>query len=203
MRRTFKTILSLLLVGFTTLGCEEANLLEQDQNTPAMDVKTYENLEFIYQVTDMEGNPQSTFREGENFMFSFVVKNHGDEDISLGAWDFPVVIDGFFAVYRKGNMGDGKQRIGKPFTSGGNTRDLLWQPVPKKEEIEYRMPWLTQKDTSYVMPIYRPEKPNSHDRNYLAVEQLPEPLPSGEYYSGFTLEYKEEEIRFAITFSIE
>lgn len=204
MEPNVKLLFFLLLIGFTTSSCEENSLSDEDKNSPAIDVKAYENLEFIYRVTDMDGNSRSTFAEGENFVFSFIVKNHGNENVFLDPWNFPVVIEDFFAVYRKNTAQEGKERIGKSFTIGGNSRDLLSQQVPKKGEIEYRMPWLTQKDTAYIMPLYRPRIEDIYNkRRYLAVEPLPIPLSSGEYYSGFTFEYKEEEITFTITFSIE
>src|SRR5690606_22792500 len=203
MKNTFKMAFLLLITAFCTLGCtQDTSLLDQAPDNPAIDVKTYGDLEFVYQVTDMEGNPQSTFREGENLMFSFVVKNRSDEDKPVfNRWWFPNAIDDFFALYRT-NSKD-KILIGKSFKIGGNTYDGFGQGVPAQSEIEYRIPWLTQKDTYYIMPIHRPERDIFNKRGYVAAEPLPEPLLQGEYYSGFTFELQDEEISFSITFLIK
>lgn len=204
MKPIFKiTLLLMAATAFSTFGCtQNTGILDETPNNPAMDVKTYGNLEFIYQVTDMEGNPQRTFREGENFIISFVVKNHGEEDkMIFDRWWFPEVTDNFLAVYKRDNQGE--VLIGKSFKIGGNTYDASGQGVPGQSKIIYQIPWLTRSDTTYIMPIYRPERNIPNKRSYLAVEPLPESLPSGEYYSRFTFDFKDKEISFAITFAIE
>lgn len=203
MKNTFKMAFLLLITAFCTLGCtQDTSLLDQAPDNPAIDVKTYGDLEFVYQVTDMEGNPQSTFREGENFMFSFVVKNQGDTDLFLGSWLEIPTDDDFFTVYKKKNDGNGKLRIGKSYRLSGNTLDLRQQVVPKNGEIEYRIPWLTQDGTNYIMPIYNTDI-RAIDRNYRSTAPVPTPLSPGKYYSGFILEFNDKVLSFEIIFSIK
>lgn len=197
----FVQTLIIIVIGTTCLGCKENPLLELAKNNPAMDVKVRGDLEFIYQVTDMEGNPSHNIKEGENFLLSFIVKNHGEKGTSIGLWSFPGKND-FFAVYKKSNEGGGNQYVGKSFRAGGNTKDGGHQSVPSKGEIEYCIPWLTQMDTAYIMPEYRPET-NAPNRYYMALDPLPTHLSVGEYHSGFTLEYNETEIPFAISFTVK
>lgn len=197
----FIQIFILSMIGLTCGGCADNTLNELAQKDSAVDIKAQGDLEFTYQVTDMEGNPSSAFKEGDNFIFSFVVKNQGEGGGSIGPWTFPIDED-FFTIYKKINEGSGKQRIGKSFRIGGNTKDGGHQSVPGKGEIEYRIPWLTQSDTSYIMPEYRPET-NVGNRYYRAINPLPKPLSAGEYSSGFVLEFKETEIQFAISFKVD
>ena len=195
--------LFLFILIITNYSCESDGLSENTQTT-ARDVKNHGDLEFIYQVTNMEGNPQSTFVAGENFMFSFVVKNHGDEDIMVfDRWDLLYTIDDFFALYKTNNQGNGKMVIGRSFEISASLYDLPGQWVPNHGEIEYRIPWLTQRDTSYIMPVYRPDRNLYNERSYRAVEPLPEPLLAGQYYSGFNLEHQGEEISFDVQFVIK
>lgn len=199
-----KVITFLLILIIPIYGCESDGLSDSEQDL-ARDVKTNGDLEFIYQVTVMEGNPQNTFSEGENFMFSFVVKNHGDEDIWVfDRWDLLYTIDDFFALYKTNNQGNGKMLIGRSFEISASSYELPGrQWVPNHGEIEYRISWLTQSDTSYIMPAYRPNRNLYNERNYRAVEPLPEPLLAGQYHSGFNLEHQGEEISFDVQFVVK
>lgn len=189
-------------IGFGTLGCAEDDLSDQTFTEAATDIQAYENLEFTYRIIDMEGNSKSTFPEGADFNFSFKVRNSGENDYFLGPWlDIPTK-DNFFAIYKEGNIKNEKQRIGKSYRLSGNYLDLRPQIVPANGEIEYRMPWLTQSDSIYVMPQYDGDF-EELKRNYQATDPEPNPLPTGNYYSSFSLEYKGKVPNFEVAFSVE
>lgn len=159
------------------------------------------DLEAVLQVTDLQGKPKSSFREGENFLLSFTVKNRGKQDARIGRWDFPTVIQDFFAVYKITQEGVGKHRVGKPFTTGGNSLDLHSQLVPAEGQIEYNVPWMSETGQRFIMPTFSKPEKNFNPRLYQAVEMLP--LSKGKYFSGFTLEQDGKELAFKVEFEVK
>lgn len=160
-----------------------------------MDKQLFDGLEFVYQVTDMEGNPKTSFREGENFLLSFTVNNSGKEKKIIEQEFFPL-IDDFFAVYKI--SGEGKALMGKPFDIGVNTKDYWVVEIAPQTWVNYHVPWVVRERESIDMPV----SPNAEvkKRNYWGVETPS--LDKGEYVSGFTLTYKEQPLEFKITFTI-
>jgi hypothetical protein len=199
-----KMLIKIYLIGLTISILGSACKKEIDITSiggPSRDIKTAGDLEATLQVTDMQGNARATFREGDNFMFSFIIKNRGKEDIYLHPWLFPVDIKDFFAVYKQAEQGE-KVFINKPFQLGINTYDLRAQRVAGGGEIEYRIPWLTKKKQSYIMPINRPEKQDV-ERYYWATDPEPATLTKGKYFSGFEIEAEGHKLSFRIEFNIE
>ncbi len=193
MKKYLKMVLMLVTLSLTAFSC--------DRSDEAWDVQRWGDLEAVLQVTDLQGKPQSSFREGENFLLNFTVKNRGKQDAHLGPWDFTFANQDFFAVYKVTQEGVGKELIGKPFRGGGNSRDLLSQIVPAKSQIVYSSPWMSEKELGYIMPTYSKPERNVNQRRYQAVETSP--LGKGKYFSGFTLEQEGKELTFRVEFEVK
>ncbi len=189
-----------MLFSITAFSCEEKTIFDQGKDGIPIDVETYHDLEFIYQVTDKKGTPTALFKKGEDFVLNFIIKNQGERDVLLGRWDYIPAMDNFFAVYKKDIGNNGMILVGKPYQSGVNLRDLMPQIVPGNGKIKYQIPWLTEHNINYIMPTYEPSR-KALDRNYISTE--PTPLEVGQYYSGFTLQYKDKAIKLEISFSVE
>lgn len=190
----------LFSIIITIFSCEEKTLIDQGQGDLPIDMESYHDLEFIYQVTDMKGNTSAAFKKGENFVLNFIIKNHGESDALLGPWDYIPTLDDFFAIFKENIENNEVILLGKSYQSGVNFRDLRPQIVPRNGRIEYQMPWLTEHNINYIMPIYEPSQ-KVLDRNYISADPLP--LEAGKYYSGFAFQYKDKEISLEVTFSVE
>ncbi len=193
-----KMVLMLVTLSLTAFSCDRSEEIF-NQAGGARHVQQWGDLEAVLQVTDLQGKPQSSFREGENFLMSFTVKNRGKQDARIESWAFPAGND-FFAVYKSTHEGDGKSRIGKPFRIGANSYDYAPQIVPATKEIHYAAPWLSEKGKIYRLPIYNNTENSFTQRYYEAVETSP--LGKGQYYSGFTLEHEGKELAFEISFTV-
>ncbi|CAN5840321.1 hypothetical protein BH24BAC1_BH24BAC1_38750 [soil metagenome] len=200
METYLKGILLLTLLTLTAFSCDRAEEAFS-QASGARHVQRWGDLEAVLQVTDLQGKPKSSFREGENFLLSFTVKNRGKEDARIVHWDFPFVIQDFLAVYKIIQEADGKNWVGKPFKSGPSSYDLAPQVVPAESQLEYVFPWMSETGQRYVMPIYSKPERNVNKRHYEAVET--QPLSKGRYYSGFTLEQEGKELAFRVKFEVK
>lgn len=195
-----KTIPSTLLIIFATIiawSCEKESLI---QNNSAVHTETHGDLKFVYQVTDMEGNPKAVFQEGENIMFSFAIKNQGKETERVCICYIPVDFDEFFKVYSVYNEEGREQRseVGKPHYGAGGTANLPILEVKGKTTFGYAIPWMAEDGVDYPAPHNNTDKTGGgfgHNEN--------DPLPKGEYYSGFTLEYNDQDLTFEVFFSVQ
>jgi hypothetical protein len=199
METYLKGFMMMALLTLTAFSCDRSEEAFA-QAAGARQVRKWGNLEAVLQVTDMQGEPKSSFREGENFLLNFTVRNRGKEDAWIESWAFPAGND-FFAVYKSTNEGDGKSRIGKPFRIGANTYDGARQIVPATYEIKYAAPWMSEKGKVHFMPIYSNPKNSFTQRHYEPVEM--QPLSKGKYFSGFTLEQEGKELAFRIEFEVK
>ena len=203
------TFLSLIvLMALTAAGCEdEVESLSTDSS--AVDRVRAGDLTFTLQILNMQGEPQSEFNEGENFQFQFVIENKGDSAYTLPVlWAFPSDNKEFFRLYRKTKESGGKADLGKSFKLGGNFLDAHPAWIPAQGASVYTVPWLTERDTAYVMPKYLDPRgilgDAILDRRYVAVEDSPAPLQIGTYFTGFTVSYTENDsVRLETSFKIE
>ncbi len=99
----FSTVI--LLFAFISTGCQKDDVFELragDKN--AVIVKEVDGIEFKFCLLNEQGEPATVFNEGENFTFSFSIKNNLDDYIYFDTSVFNVT--GFFEVKNEsGNFG--------------------------------------------------------------------------------------------------
>ena len=203
MKQTFVSLCVVVLLALTATGCEdEVESLSTDSS--AIDRVKVGDLTSTLQILNMQGQPQTQFEEGENFQFQFIIENRGDSAYVLPVyWGFPFLNKDFFALYRKTQESGGVSYLGKSFQPGANTNDLAFASIPANRTSIYTMPWLTEKDTPYIMPVFLPASDLSNPRQYVAIENPPSSINPGEYFTGFTLQYNEtDSARLEVSFSI-
>ena len=90
---------------------------------------------------------------------------------------------------------------------GPNFRDLSSAFVPGNGKSIYTMPWQTDNNILYTMPIYLENgkliKQNVIDREYMAIDNPPSLPDFGKYYTGFTIQYNEtDSVRMEVSFQV-
>lgn len=192
-------VLGLLFALFAN-GCGS-----QDDPQPALrnGITITDSLQASFEVLDMDGNPQASFKEGQNFQLSFRIQNRGNTPVYIEPWVFPTTKREFFAVTKLNTEENSPQFIGKPFDAVGGAYDLTAQIIPAKTVITYQIPWQTQLAKPYEMPVYDPQVPDRLQRFYSRQKEPVQVLTKGSYQSSFTLDITGRQITFSVAFTIE
>jgi hypothetical protein len=106
----------LILLSFFTLALvaactdEEVNTIEEIQITGGHQVeRTDGDFEFKYGLFNTQGQPTTEFNQGDKIIFSFWIKNNGDESNFLS----PRQIEDIFRVYQLEGI-DNSADMGQP-----------------------------------------------------------------------------------------
>jgi len=186
--KLIKLLLFLVLLPVTAFRCEDVE--------PSV-------IQLSYETLDKNGNPSTQFREGENFIISFKIRNSSSEKIYYkrnheSNSDFATVfkLSGFKRV----------EEVGKPFP-------LQYPAVPRQgfhtidpdSFIVYSFPWI------YEEGLYNIPSSNKYINDEYPYNKTA--LPSGRYEISFTedfqfsddsdLQIEVNNRRFSHTFSIE
>ena len=192
------TILTASILTIFLFGCgEDIETLPTDSD--AIVRKKAGDLTFTLQVLNMDEEPQSAFRKGENFILDFTIENKGKNTVELCDCDLPAV-DNFFAVYKvfSDDRSDADTTlIGKPWLGIVGARDMAITGIKGKEKIEYRIPWQALPNESFPAPKNNISTTVDY---FVASEQ--EPLSQGKYTVGFSLQEYGIESSFAIYFIV-
>ncbi len=192
------TILTASILTIILSGCgEDIETLPTDSE--AIVRKKAGDLIFTLQVLNTDEEPQSAFRKGENFILDFTIENKGKNTVALCDCDLPAV-DNFFAVYKvfSDDRSDADTTlIGKPWLGIVGARDMAITGIKGKEKIEYRIPWQALPNESFPAP----ENNISTTVDYF-VPAAQDPLSSGEYTTGFSLQEYSIDGDFAIHFTV-
>lgn len=194
----YACISSLLI--FLATGCGNQNNLQPASHSS---IQVTDSLKASFEILDSDGKYRTSLKEGEPFTLSFNLQNIGGKSISIGPWTFPITQKNFFAVIKNVPGENATQFIGKPFDAVGSSYDLTSQVVPAKTTIIYQIPWQTQLDKAYEMPIYNPQVENRLRRVYSRTQQQIPTLTKGSYQSSFTLSIEGKQMTFNAAFTIE
>lgn len=197
MMKISMIILATLLTSILISCGEDIETLPTDYD--AIVRKKAGDLIFTLQVLNMNEEPQSTFREGENFILDFTIENKGKNTVKLCDCDLPAA-DNFFAVYKVFSDDQGSADtilIGKPWIGIVGARDMAITGIRGKEKIEYRIPWQALPNESFPAPKNNISTTVDY---FVASEQ--EPLSQGKYTVGFSLQEYGIESSFAIYFIV-
>ena len=202
MKTYFNKLILVTAFLFLTIvfGC--AN---QDDPMPALHnpVSIGDSLLASFSVTDSDGNPRTTFKEGENLRFSFIIQNQSNNAVSFLPWDFPLVNKDFFLLKKLDPQENLYQIFGRPFNTVTSTYDLTNQPIPAKTTLFYEIPWQVQLNVTYEMPVYKPQKSDRLRRFYVQTKQVTSPLTKGSYQSSFELNFSGRVVPFSVSFTVE
>lgn len=150
----------LFFVGFGYLmlfyGCKKPN----------SDNPLDSDLEFHFQLLDRNRQVARTFKQGDNFRFSFVIINKTKKGWGLKQESFDEN-DDFFRVYK---TFDDKKTAGRPLLNPVTTFKIPFIPV--LDTLRLEMDWMPSKGSYYGT------LDNYHFEN--------KPLPIGTYKTGFT-----------------
>ena len=203
MKKAILLVSTAVLLALTAAGCEdEVESLSTDSS--AVDRVRAGDLTFTLQILNMQGEPQAQFEEGENFQFQFLIKNTGEDKYQLPIpWFFPVANDEFFALYRRSQESGGKAYVGKFFRMGSNFRDQKIIALPGNSTYIYTIPWIIDENSTYIMPEYEGALADL-DREYIKTEASAPVLETGEYFTGFTVQYGESDsVRLETSFTVK
>lgn len=154
MKKLF--FLNTLLVICLMYSCKKADVNPLDSD-----------LEFQFRLLDKNGQVSTSFKQGENLRFSFLIVNKTQKGWGLlqESLNFN---DDFFRVYQ--NFGD-KKNMGRPLVSPVFTEKIPFIPVSGTLKLE--MDWIPDSNAYY---------PRFSDNYHLDNLRL----PSGKYRTGFT-----------------
>ncbi len=140
------------------LGCKKAKI----------DNPLDTDLEFRLELLDKFGQVTTTFKQGDNFRFKFVMINKAMKQRS---WCFRQeslnLNDDFFRVYKRF---DDKKTVGRPVNSPMFLSKIACFPI--YDSMRLAIDWMPQQG------VYYSRMDNYHFEN--------KPLPAGLYRTGFT-----------------
>ena len=177
------TLIIIQLILFSLISCEKK---DNENNFP---------ISLNYELLDSLKNAKTSFRYGENIIFSFRMANNTD---SILYYEINFMNDDFFKVYKK-NGGE-LNPIGKPYQSINYEYRLGQNLIPAGETYGFILPWIPDSDVNHYPPFF-----------YVLPNK---PLDKGEYYTGFSsvfkfftknkeIEYVSDLLTFTINFKIE
>lgn len=191
-----KISLIFLFLSLMGAGCEkeEEQLWEiSPTSKSAIIQKEVDGIQFKFCLLNKEGEPATIFNEGENFTFSFSIKNNF-EDTLIITTEF--ISSEFFRVFHTQDNID----MGKPWT--GLWCEFRLGPqilmLPPVQSIQLNCPWALTENNKPDHPLCMGESKN--------------PLAKGEYYTKLNLDFhyskngKKEQINnilFKIIFKIQ
>ncbi len=121
-----KNILLLVALFFVSCNEDEESLIPQ--------------VDFNFQLLDMNGNPSTVFNEGENFIFSFLIINRSDRQIQFDQSEMQT--QDFFRVIR---LVDSQEEVstvdmGRPY-NGVFCLYMASHTISAKDTLSLRIPW--------------------------------------------------------------
>lgn len=196
MKTTILKISAFLLLFSMGAGCEkEAEQLWEISPTSesAIIQKEVDGIQFKFCLLNKEGEPATIFNEGENFTFSFSIKNNFEDTVIITP---EFISSEFFRVYHTQDNID----MGKPWT--GSWCLFRLEPeifiLPPVQSRQLNCPWMLTGNNKPDYPLCMAESKN--------------PLAKGDYYTKFNLDFhyskngKKEQINniiFKINFKIQ
>jgi len=203
-------LLPVLIVFISCTGCEKGLFngddndhqdhtweiqLDDDQKVIEQTVK---GIEFKFCLLNEDSVPSTTFQEGENFFFYFLVKNKSNENIRF---DVPIVNTDFFYVYEIKDeeimdKGSPIQGVWCQYASMPDNYDL--EP---NDKLTFRHPWILLSDdgiTDYYPLCSKPSNAALKIGRYYT--QFPVQL---NYSSNGTIQSGSLELTFKINFEIK
>ena len=166
-----------VIIGITSFRCRKEStektidLVIESENSKKEIYYITNDIEFTYCLLNKDSLPTTSFKEGENILFHFSIKNNRNENLSL-VNNF-ITNNDFCKVYSF----DGSI-IGSPFKflamdmigSGAN-------PFPLNAEYQINIPWIdTRENWSSLHSYFQSTHQNS--------------LPKGKYYTLFSQRFR-------------
>ncbi len=93
----------ILLFAFIGAGCQKDDIFELEiGDKDAVIVKEVDGVEFKFCLLNAQGEPATVFDEGENFTFTFSIKNNRKEQLRANQDNFQFIqLKDFFAVKKR------------------------------------------------------------------------------------------------------
>lgn len=189
-----------LLTTVSLWGCkkEVGNISHSASAT-----QTVDDLQFILETTDMNGQPKSVFARGENFKLTLLIKNKSSKEITLCHCFLTDANPNLLAVYAAEKIDPGPKigiiepgdSIGKPWNGSGGYMIAPITRISANSYIKYSLPWIPDTTVKYRAP---------EPSGYLGFNPIQNPwLSSGKYYTKFDFKYLDKDIHLKCYFTIQ
>ena len=194
----FVSLLSLwITAGMTGCNKDDDPIWEiSPDGKQAVIERKINGLAFKFCLLNEKGEPATVFKEGENFNFSFRIKNETGKNLYYNAYPC-AYSDSFFSVSDSSGKTVGKSYEALPQTDIG----IAAYPFNNNDSYTFKVTWL------------HPEKSivQGGDFRYKSLKR--KPLKTGSYYTSFSHKFKlfpvsgdkhieTENIHFKINFKI-
>ncbi len=140
----YRTVMLLLLS--VAVGCQPTDPEPRLRNA----VRITDQLYASFAVLDMNGQPRTSFRQGENFQLSFKFRNVSDDTLYTSRVSPPLsglfFLDNrnFFSVLKRTGSGQADQIMGRPISKGfGDFITPGGIVILPKTTFTYQVPWQT------------------------------------------------------------
>ncbi|MEC3878751.1 hypothetical protein [Parapedobacter sp. 10938] len=123
----------LSIILYTLLLCIQMACEKKEANQP---------IEMAFNLLKEDGEPSTTFKEGENFRFLFVIRNNSSSPINF---DPTFVGEIFFKVFRIDSQ-EGLISVGKPYQNVFCSFDGMQFVISPNSEYRFEIPWTPPQD---------------------------------------------------------
>jgi hypothetical protein len=189
---SFKTAFILVATLFIFQTCKK-NSSPSSNSAANPATQNVGNISFSLRTTDMQGNTESHFSVGQNFIPTLTISNSSSQDVTicncLLTWSNP----NFLGVYANttGKYSDSTVLIGKPWKGMSGYFIASITTIPANSKYEFAIPWVSDTTKRYGAGLL------TFSTSLLA------PLTSGKYFIQFTFSYNKTPIYLRYNFSIQ
>lgn len=151
------------------------------------------NISFSLRTTDMQGNTESHFSAGQNFIPTLTISNSSSQQITLCYCYLTESNPNLLGVYSSTSekYSDSAILIGKPWNGILGYFISRITAIPARSKYEYAIPWI-------------PDTTKSYGAGYLIFNPSPQPLlKTGQYFIQFNFTYNNAIINLKYNFSIQ
>ena len=151
------------------------------------------NINFTLKTTDMEGNTESRFSVGQNFIPNLTISNSGSREDTLCRCLLTFSIPNLLGVYSNSSekLDDSAVLIGSPRYSFNGYFIFHYLAIPADSAYMYAVPWISDTTKQYFT-------------GELFYSSSPEtPLPAGQYFIQFVFNYNNTPINLRYNFVVQ
>ena len=189
---SYKTVFTLAAVLFIFQTCKK-NSSPSSNSAANPAVQNVGSISFSLRTTDMQGNTESHFSVGQNFIPTLTISNSSSQLVTLCncllTWNNP----NFLGVYTNtsGKYSDSALLVGKPWNGLSGYFIAPITAIPANSKYEYAIPWVSDTTKRYGAGQLQFSTP------------LLAPLTTGQYFIQFNFTYNNALINLRYNFSIQ
>ncbi len=195
-RYNLRAVLLAVIAAFTIpQACKKSSSLSSSSLTNNEASKQIGSITFTLKTTDMQGNTQSIFSQGENFIPSVVIANSSNQDVTIChcsiIQDNPDLLGVYGNSANVTKFGDSSFLIGKPWKGISSYLNSRIITIPSNGAYTYAIPWIADTTKYY----------ETGQSTFVSSPQPP--LQVGKYYLKFAFNYGNAAINLRYNFSVQ